>query len=112
MNDYRKYLFDILDAIEAIENIKLQLPDYQTFHQNRILRSATERELLLIGEAVANIIKSNPGLPITDLIKIKDTRNIIIHDYDGINYKIIWNIIQVHLPILKSEAQAILNAHN
>jgi uncharacterized protein with HEPN domain len=64
---------------------------------------------LVIGEAVARIVKIKPGLPITNLIKIKDARNIIVHDYDGVNYKIIWNIIQVHLPILKSEATQILN---
>jgi uncharacterized protein with HEPN domain len=67
-------LFDILDAIDAIEQIKLQLTDYQSFLQNRILRSATEKELLVIGEAVNNIEKINKTLSISNTRKIKDTR--------------------------------------
>ncbi len=67
-------MFDILDAIDAIEQIKLQLTDYQSFLQNRILRSATEKELLVIGEAVNNIEKINKTLSISNTRKIKDTR--------------------------------------
>lgn len=55
--DLKKLVFDILDAIEDIEQIKIHLINYQTFLQNRILRSASERELLIIGEAVNSIEK-------------------------------------------------------
>lgn len=109
VNDIKKYLFDIKDGIEAIEIVKLQLPDYDSFISNRILRSLVERELILIGEVAAKILKEFPNVPITHILKIKDTRNIIVHDYDGVNYKIIWNIIQVHLISLKIQVEDLLN---
>ena len=109
VNDIKKYLFDIKDGIEAIEIVKLQLPDYDSFISNRILRSSVERELILIGEVAAKILKEFPNVPITHILKIKDTRNIIVHDYDGVNYKIIWNIIQVHLISLKIQVEDLLN---
>lgn len=56
-----------------------------------------------------NTLKINKNLPITDSKKIKATRNIIVHDYDGINYRIIWNVINDHLPELEKEVKAILN---
>jgi len=102
-------LFDISDAIEAIEQIKLQLNNYQTFLQNRILRSAAEKELMVIGKAVSKLEKIDKNIQISDIRKIKDTRNIIVHDYDGVNYKIIWNIIQIHIPVLKTEVDKMIN---
>jgi uncharacterized protein with HEPN domain len=110
--DLKKYLFDIQIGIEAIEIVKLQLPNYHTFITNRILRSSVERELIIIGEVAAKILKEFPDVPISNILKIKDTRNIIVHDYDGVNYSIIWNIIQVHLITLKIEVKNLLHSQD
>lgn len=108
----KKYLFDILDAINAIEEIKKQMLNYEVFRTNRILRSAVERELITIGEIASMIRKHFSEIEITDLRKIAATRNIIVHDYDGVNYKLIWNIIQTYLPSLKNEILALLQENN
>ena len=44
-----------------------------------------------------------------DWYSIKGTRNILVHDYDGINNKIVWEIITENIPKLKSELIVILN---
>ncbi len=108
--EVKKYLTDILEAINAIYTIKTLLPDFNTFYSNRILRSAVERELQIIGEAINKIEKITPSIPITDIRKIKATRNIIVHDYEGINYQLLWTIIQSHIEILKKETKELLNS--
>ncbi|HEY8958907.1 DUF86 domain-containing protein [Chitinophaga sp.] len=92
-----KYMYDVIDSINAIQVFTKDATDFDTFVSSRLLTSAIERELQV------------PDLNISEVQKIKATRNIIVHDYDGINYRILWDIINNHLPILKKEAEAILN---
>ncbi len=105
-----KYFFDILDSIHAIEKFIKNTPDYNSFLASRLIRSAVERELQIIGEALNAVLKISPNLHITNTNKIKGTRNIIVHDYDGINYRIIWNVLLNDLPILKGEVMKIIDS--
>lgn len=105
----KKYLFDILDSINAIQNFIKDTHDYKDFLSSRLIRSGVERELQVISEALHYALIIKEDLPISDVKKIRATRNILVHDYDGINYRIIWNIINQHLPILKTEVETILN---
>ena len=104
-----KYMYDVIDAINAIMEFTKDATDFDSFVSSRLLTSAIERELQVIGEAVISAIKIDPHLNISEVQKIKATRNIIVHDYDGINYRILWDVINNHLPVLKTEAEAILN---
>ncbi len=104
-----KFMFDIIDSINAIHEFTKFETDFDAFVSSRLLTSAVERELQVIGEAVTKALKLDPTLPITEAQRIKATRNIIVHDYDGINYRILWDIVVNHLPVLKNEAESILN---
>lgn len=104
-----KYMYDVIDSINAIQVFTKDATDFDSFVSSRLLTSAIERELQIIGEAVICALKIKPDLNISEVQKIKATRNIIVHDYDGINYRILWDIVNNHLPILKTEAEAILN---
>ena len=54
----KKYLFDINSAIEEIEEFLVQRPkQYQVFLDDRMFRSAIERQIGIIGEAMAQILK-------------------------------------------------------
>lgn len=108
-DNVKKYLFDILDAIAAIETAKKQVNSYQEFYLNRIIRSAIERELITIGAAATIIRKKFPDILISNIREIAATRNIIVHDYDGVNYKVVWSIIDKHLLTLKEEVTILIN---
>ena len=64
--------------------------------------SASIRELEIIGEAVGKIsVELKNEYPELDWRDIKDLRNLLIHEYFGIDLEIIWNIIIKDIPTLK-----------
>jgi uncharacterized protein with HEPN domain len=62
----------------------------------------------IIGEAANRILKKQPDILITDIKKIIDTRNRIIHGYDSVSDDIIWSIVVKHLPKLLEEINSLL----
>jgi uncharacterized protein with HEPN domain len=100
--DIKLYLQDILDSILAIEEYIKDMK-FQEFKNDRKTYSATIREFEIIGEAVGkimneDIVKKYTKVPWRD---IKDFRNILIHEYFGVDYEIVWNTILEDLPQLK-----------
>jgi uncharacterized protein with HEPN domain len=63
----------------------------------------------IIGEAANRILKQQPGIQITDIKKIIDTRNRIIYGYDSVSDEIIWSIVVKYLPMLDKDVEALLN---
>ena len=103
-----KYLVDIKNSIESIEEFlgkKRNLIEYQN---NKLLRRGIEREIEIIGEAVSRILKLNPDFNLENARKIVDTRNWVIHGYDKVDGVVIWGIVTKHLPKLKAEVSELL----
>ena len=106
----KKYLEDILIAIEEINIFFETTPQkYNTFLNNLLLRRAVERNIEIIGEAMSRILKIDSTILITNARKIVDTRNYVIHGYDSLTVDILWSIVINHLPLLKIEAEKLLN---
>ncbi|MDE5874655.1 MAG: DUF86 domain-containing protein [Muribaculaceae bacterium] len=106
----KKYLHDILHAIEEVELYLSQRPrQYQVFLDDHMFRSAIERQVGIMGEAMTKILKLMPDIPITGAKSIKGTRNYIVHAYDTLQPYTIWGIVINHLPKLKEEVVKILN---
>jgi len=104
--DLKKYLLDILQAIEGIEQISagLTIKDFDIIGN----KWAIERGISIIGEALYKANNIDRTLPITNLSKIIATRHIVIHDYDIVDSARLLAIIQNHLPLLKEEIENIL----
>jgi uncharacterized protein with HEPN domain len=99
----KKYLDDILYAIESIEEFIAGISSYDEYINDKKTRSAVERQLGIIGEAANKYDKLNPNEPLQNISQIIGLRNRIIHAYDSINDAVIWAIVQKHLPNLKKE---------
>lgn len=106
--DVKKFLFDISESIESIENYLGNNRDFSIYNSNKMLRRAIEREFEIIGEAMSRLDKIDSNLNITSKRQIIDMRNRVIHGYDKIDNEIIWGIIVRHLPTLKTEIQDLL----
>lgn len=106
----KKYLQDILTAIEEIESFFGNGPRlFEDFSCNLCLRRAVERNIEIIGEAMNRILKVDKTIPITNSRKIVDARNYIIHGYDSLSVDIFWSMVINHLPRLKKEVIVLLN---
>jgi uncharacterized protein with HEPN domain len=112
MSEFRKddlYLNDISESVRAIE-IYLENMDYEKFISDRKTYSATVRELEIIGEAVSKLSDElKEQYPDVLWQQIKSFRNKLVHEYFGIDYKIVWDVVKNELPILKSQILFISN---
>ncbi|MCM1036908.1 MAG: DUF86 domain-containing protein [Bacteroides sp.] len=105
----RKYLSDILSSLLEIESFMADRPkEYATFCNDTLLRRGVERNIEIMGEAMNQILKVEPNIPITAARKVVDTRNFVIHAYDSLKPDILWGIVINHMPLLKSEVESLL----
>jgi uncharacterized protein with HEPN domain len=108
--DHRLYLDDILDAIGRIRR-HLGAMDYAAFKADEKTVDAVIRNLEVIGEAARRVPESlRQTCPETDWRKIVALRNILIHDYFGINLEILWDIVQHKLDGLELACQKLLES--
>lgn len=105
----KKYLADILFAIELIEDFISDISSFQEYSQNNKTKSAVERQLGIIGEAANKFTKIELEETLENVEQIISLRNRIIHTYDSIDDTIIWVILKNYLPPLKIEVLQKLN---
>jgi uncharacterized protein with HEPN domain len=108
-NSIKTWVYDILAAIEEIENFFSDRPKHYADYCNDVrTKRAVERNIEIIGEAMYRILKHDTTIEISNARKIVDARNRIIHGYDSISDEIIWGIVVKHIPILKTELEHLL----
>lgn len=107
--EHKAYCQDILDCIRKIENYTTDF-SFDRFTGNELVQDGVVRNLEIIGEAVKKL---------PDEFKLKRThipwrniaglRDIIAHDYFGLDFEIIWDVIKNKLPQLKEAVSEILS---
>jgi len=100
----RDILLFVEDALESIEAIEEYLCDisFEEFVHDRKTYSATIREYIIIGEAISKTIEFlNKEIPEFPWRAIKDFRNFIVHEYFGVDAKIVWDLSTIELSGLK-----------
>ena len=99
----KKYLSDILRAIELIEQFTSTTANFEDYSSDLKTQSAVERQLGIIGEAVGKFDKLVPESTLENARKIVGFRNRLIHTYDAVDSSMIWAIVKRHLALLKEE---------
>lgn len=94
---------DILVAIQLIEEFTEGINSFPEYAADLKTRSAVERQLGIIGEAVNKYQKEEPTKSLSNSRKIITFRNWLVHAYDSIDNNTVWAIIRIHLPVLKEE---------
>ncbi len=102
----KKYLSDILRAIELIEQFTSPINNFSEYSSDIKTQSAVERQLAIIGEAVNKYDKLFPDQPINNAARIVGFRNRLIHAYDAIDSSIVWAILKKHISPLKDEVSS------
>jgi uncharacterized protein with HEPN domain len=96
----RQYLLDILinaeDALTFVRDVS-----FEELVTNTLVRNAVLHSLVILGEAAGRLDKA-AELEVPDLPwrKMKNLRSAIVHDYEGVNLSVIWDIVTVELPVV------------
>lgn len=103
------FLDDIVEVLSKIE-LYTQSLAADSFSQNDVVVDAVIRNLEILGEAANNlpeeITQRHPEIPWAQMVGL---RNLLIHEYFGIDTSIIWAIVSEDLPGLKEKVQNLLN---
>lgn len=98
----------IRDAVRLIRQF-IKDATFSDFMQDAMMFSACVRQVEIIGEAAAHVSKTlrdeHPGIPWTKMIGM---RNVLIHNYFGVDEKVVWAVIEQYLPDLQQQIEAIL----
>ncbi|QWR76073.1 HepT-like ribonuclease domain-containing protein [Candidatus Magnetomonas plexicatena] len=109
---YRLYLEDILTAIVKIQRF-IDTTSFEEFIVDDKTYDAVIRNFEIIGEASKNIPQEvQDNYPAVDWKKVYLFRNVLAHEYFGIDNQLLWDIIQNRLPELSMEIQSILEKGN
>lgn len=109
-HDPQKYLHDMLNACEFLLEFTSgrTVADLASDHP---FRSAVERELQIIGEALLQLDKVAPTIAnqIPDYRSIIGFRHVLVHGYDSLEPATVWNVVEIKLPILRRELHNLLD---
>ncbi len=106
-----KYLNDVLISIDRIKGYIADI-EFEQYKKDDGLKDAVERRLSIIGEALFQIYRTGEELKVSYNRNIIALRHILVHDYDIVEDEVIWDIITIHLSILKKEVEIILEDNN
>lgn len=104
-----KCLYDVQAAVVAILSFTKE-KSFEAFATDDLVRSAVERKFEVIGEALRRIRDDDPGIfeQIDFGHDIVGMRNRLIHGYDAVDEVIVWETMEVYLPRLLKEVNALL----
>ncbi len=92
------YIQDIIESMEKAQNFVVSI-SYEEFIEDEKTIFAVVRALEIIGEAVKNIPKdvrgNYPEIPWKEIAGMRDK---MIHEYFGVNLKLVWNTIKKRIP--------------
>ena len=107
--DFRLYLEDILEAIRKIERY-VEGVSFEKFVADSMRVDAVLRNLQIIGEAVKRIPEEvKQERPSIEWRKIGALRDIVAHEYFGVDLEIVWDIVQSQLATLRHSISIVLD---
>ena len=108
---HRNWKLRITDIIEAIEKILSYVEGmaFDEFVDDPKTIDAVIRNITVIGEAARNVpeevVNRHPSLPWREM---QDIRNVVVHEYFGVDNNVVWDTLQRNLPPLLPELKRLI----
>ena len=84
--------------------------DFETFKSDEKTKDAVVRNLGIIGEAVKRLPDTlRDRYPKVEWRKITGLRDIIVHEYFGVDEEILWDVVQNKVPELLNQVKRVLS---
>ena len=100
------YVRHILDAIDKIEQY-IQI-GYDDFMVQSHWQDAVIRQLEIVGEATKRLSEGlRESYPDVPWRRIAGLRDVLIHDYMGVDLEAVWQVTQKNIPLLKEQLREI-----
>jgi uncharacterized protein with HEPN domain len=97
-HEFLDHIEDIIDAMDKAE-IAVTGVDFDRFSENFIINFAVARALEIAGEATKKVPQevrtAYPAIPWRNMAGMRDR---IIHGYDNINLRILWDVVKQEIP--------------
>ncbi len=109
--DLRSYLFDIAEACSLVEEF-VRDTGVADYADDALLRSAVERQLEIVGEALGQALRIYPAIlsdEFPEAPRIVAFRNRLAHAYATIVDDIVWAITQSEVPALHRRVDDLLS---
>jgi uncharacterized protein with HEPN domain len=104
------YLYDLVTAARLVLQF-VHGKSFGEYQDDPLLRSAVERRLQIIGEALARLAQTAPEIAhqFPEHRRIIGFRNILVHGYAQVDNRLVWDIVHTRLPSLLETAASILD---
>lgn len=103
------YLKQILEAISVVSGY-VAGKNFSDFESDQMLQDAVVRKIEIIGEGARRMsgafVETHSELPLIAAISM---RNRLIHEYEDVDLKVVWDTVSVDLPRLGEEIEKILD---
>lgn len=102
MKKDKLYLQHIL---ECIDNIESYVPNGESdFFSSKLIQDAVIRNLEIVGEATKHVSMDlraqSPDVPWREMAGLRD---VLIHNYFGVDNEIVWNVVKNELPLIEKK---------
>ncbi len=107
MKDDHLYLIHISECLERIEQYTTE--GATAFFSDTRTQDAVLRNLQVMAESTQHLSEEvKAAHPIVDWRNIAGFRNVLVHDYLGVNLVRVWEVVEQYVPTLKQEITAML----
>jgi uncharacterized protein with HEPN domain len=102
-------LHDIQQAIDLIDRFTVGR-SFASYTADPMVRSAVERQLVIIGEALNQMTRLDPATAakIGEHRRIIGLRNVLVHSYAKVDDRVIWSVVKDKLARLRRDVEAVL----
>ena len=102
MKDDKLYRYHIIESIDKIM-FYVEGKTYDDFLKSTLLQDAVLRNLQVLAESTQRLSPEFKSTQSTiEWFKIAGLRNILVHDYLGLDLNTVWNVIESYLPALRN----------